>query len=177
METVLLNTTASDFDCGLLPYTGVIAYSSQWSRPLLTLPHPKTTFLLVSSQLVHQSDAAANLTLLIALPGRQLGWAKNSHRSALPRIYIPVKVIQHSGCPVAFVKFMFSRPPSAAEPGKACQHSKAKHCVCSGISLEMQALLRLALKGWLRPAVFPWSLTALLTRDAGYLIRKVAQRG
>lgn len=43
----------------------------------------------------------------------------------MSRIYIQVKVIQHSGCPVAFVKFMFSGLPSAAEPRKACQHSTA----------------------------------------------------
>lgn len=77
------------------------------------------------SGLSWSSQEWLNFTLLIALPGRQLGWAKKSHGSVLPRIYIQVKIIQHSGCSVTFVKFMFSRLSSAAEPGKARQHSTA----------------------------------------------------
>lgn len=118
-----------------------------------------------------RSGAAANLTLLNALPRRQLGWAKNSHRSALSRIYIQVKVIQHSGCPVAFVKFMFSGLPSAAEPRKACQHSTA---VClqwdfTGDASSSESSLERRLSCCLSP----WSLTALLTRGIGYFIQKV----
>lgn len=121
METALLNTTASDFDlhrsyCLQQPMKQIPAY------PVSSQNYFLSCQLSVGPS---RSDAAANLTLLISLPRRQLGWAKKSHRSALPRIYIQVEVSQHSGCPVAFVKFMFSRLPSAAEPGKACQHSTA----------------------------------------------------
>lgn len=130
-----------------MPYRGAIGHNSQWSRHLLTLAHLAHLGAVGRSSREWCSHKSSSSD---ALHGRQwlTGWAKNGeHWRALPGIYTPRKVIQPSGCPVPLEKSMFSRLSPAAEQGKACPCST--HRVCSGISLGMQALWRLALKGWL----------------------------
>lgn len=144
--------TTSNFSHGLLPEVGAIASSSRWSRPLLTLAHPKG---LTDTAAVSRSSwerCSRKSPSSDALPGRQwlTGSAKNRRRRALPRIYFR-KGNSAFGLPCSFCKIHVLQADPAAEPGKACQHSTAS-CLywdltgdasSSKVSLERTAPSRL----------------------------------